>query len=156
MPLRSLRARVPSASTRSYRSTTDSRRTLKHAIVSHLAQNIGQTNGRDAFRLPVKRALLWGPVFAEVLISECLRPTSAITTVLWSHLGKLSYSLYLCHRPAINLLYPAFPVIHDPAPAPEVALGLYVLLTMTILYPIVCFLRIAIELPGIRLSEVLI
>jgi len=108
------------------------------------------------FHLPVTRSLLWSPVLGGLVLSQCLRPDPVFTNRVLSHLGVLSFSLYLCHPPLIHYLHPVYLRIYDLTPLPETALLLCVLLTLLLLYPLSRITFALVEQPGIRLGERLV
>jgi peptidoglycan/LPS O-acetylase OafA/YrhL len=110
------------------------------------------TDGRF-FHLPMTRALLWAPVFAGLVLSQCIHPTTVVTNRLMSHLGMLSFSLYLCHPPIIYFLYPIFLGIYDLVAVDEAALLVCVILTLALLYPTARVAFVLVERPGIQLGE---
>jgi peptidoglycan/LPS O-acetylase OafA/YrhL len=113
------------------------------------------TDGRF-FHLPVTRSLLWAPVFGGLVLSQCLRPNLVFTNRVLSHLGTLSFSLYLCHPPLVHFLHPVFLGIYDLVALPEAALLACVLLTFALLYPVSRLTFALVEQPGIRAGEWLI
>jgi len=105
------------------------------------------------FHLPVTRSLLWAPVFAALVLSQCLHPTVFLTNRLMSHFGMLSFSLYLCHPPLVYFLHPVFRDIYDLVAVEELAFLACVALTMALLYPIARIAFVLVEQPGIRTGE---
>jgi len=143
-----------------FRSLQDHRhvRTIALAVLAAsllLAGFLVATDGRF-FHLPVTRSLLWAPVFGGLVLSQCLRPNLLFTNPVLSHLGTLSFSLYLCHPPMVHFLHPVFLRIYDLVPLPEAALAVCVLLTFALLYPVACIAYRLVEQPGIRAGERLI
>lgn len=105
---------------------------------------------------PLTRALVWAPAFGGIVLSQCLQPVRLLTNGLWSHLGKLSFSLYLCHPPLVYFLYGIYLKIYAAVAVPDLALACCVGLTFVLLYPIAFTTFHLIEQPGIQLGERLI
>lgn len=101
------------------------------------------------------RSNLWGFPFALLVVSQCLAPITVITNSLFSYMGKLSFSLYLCHPPLVYALKPVYLYIYR-IQSDGFAFAISASLTLAILIPLARLVNILIEEPGIRLGEKII
>jgi peptidoglycan/LPS O-acetylase OafA/YrhL len=107
----------------------------------------------DLIHLPFTLALLSAWPFMFLVVSQCLRPVWLITNRFFTHMGDLSFSLYLLHPPLVYFAEPIYGWLYDKAGGPGAGYVLSVLLTLVLLYPLARIAYRMIERPGIAWGE---
>lgn len=99
------------------------------------------------------RSNIWGLFFVSIVVSQCLNPILPISNKLTSHLGKLSFGLYLFHPPIIELLKPFYQYYYGLDIGYLFAFTASALTTLAILIPIAHLASTIVEKRGIDLGE---
>ena len=99
------------------------------------------------------RSLRWSPVFALLVVSQCLRPVSLLSNRPLAFLGRLSFGLYLWHPPLVYKMKGLYDYIDGTGLPPDQAFALCAVATLAILIPIAGLANVLIETPGVQAGE---